>query len=165
MRNMKWWTTPAAFMAIVICGLAATPAHAFHWFWQKKSAPAASQPSPIPAPTPASNAMPAAQASAPAPAQAKPAATTAAMTSDPKTPESSKVIGRLESIDAASGRLSLKTNAGKTEAFEISKSSMIFEHHKKLTLSSLKVGERVSVHYRPGSMDATRVYVLGEKKA
>ena len=71
MLNKKWWSASGMLMAILICGTVATPAHAFHWFWQKKAAPAVSQANPIPAATPAANAAPAVQASAPHPSARK----------------------------------------------------------------------------------------------
>lgn len=158
MHNMKQKSVLGTFTAIVVCGAMAAPAHAWSWPWQKPETTAQQTGGGS-----SSNAVPAAQPSSAAPAPSKPAA---AMTTNPKKAGSSKMLGTVESVDAANHRLSLKTSAGKSETFTLSGSSSISdEHDRKLMLSALKAGERVVLHYRSGSNEATRVHVLGNKKA
>jgi len=163
MRNLKWETPLAVSLTFWLGVVMTTPAQAWSWPWQKKAPEAATQPGSA-ANTPVTPPATATQASAVAPAVSKPIAPTTAMTTDPQTGESSKVRGTVEGVDVAGHRLSLKTASGKTESFTLSASSIIFERHKKLTLSSLKVGEHVSVHCASGR-EASRVYVLEGKKA
>ena len=154
MKISKTSLVLSSILASATCGTLAVPAYAWSWPWQD-SATATSQTSSDAQNPPASDA---------AHPSLRPNTSAAATHHDRQRGGSSIVLGTIENIDAPNHRFILKTNAGKSESFKLAKSSMILDHHRKLTLSALKAGVRVSVRCRHGS-NAVRVYVLDATKA
>ena len=132
--------------AIALCGAFAAPAHAWSWPWERDSATTS--------PETINDSL------NPVPSDVAPA-----RRSDSEGAVLVKVLGTIENVDAANRRFIVKTRSGKYESFRLSKSSVIFKHHRKLTPSALKSGEHVRVRCRPGSNAAVRVYVLEEQQA
>jgi len=157
MQTMQISKTSLVFSSVlagVACGMLATPALAWSWPWQDSSS-ATSQTSSDATNAPAGDAA-GASSNAKAVATATPAIRRKA--------GPAMVLGIIENIDAPNHRFILRTSAGKSESFRLAKSSVILNHHRKLTLSALKAGEHVSVRCRHRG-DAVRVYVLEDKKA
>jgi hypothetical protein len=145
-RATRGLSATTIVLAIALSGALAASAYAWSWPWEQDSATSSSE------------------SSSDAPI-AVPSDIAIALRSDHSGVPPTKILGTIENVDAANLRFILKIASGKYESFRLAKSALIMEHHRRLALSALKPGERVSVRCRSGSRAAVRVYVLDDRKA